>query len=106
MLSRLNKQLKKGVKVYDVKPVHVDSGLALTPKGMIEMSESGIPISAQTQSADNFTDGDNSPFVNLDPMQARGIDVVDVWDMQMNARKKLMNAHIKDIADYGNETKA
>jgi len=85
---------------YNPLYTEVSSGLALTPSQMLELSQSGIPVSSQMAN-DMFFDGDTSMRVHIDPLDRRGIDVVDAWNLQKSSRRKVMEAHNKDITDYG-----
>lgn len=87
-------------KSYNPPYTEVASGLALTPAQMLELSQSGIPVSSQ-MADDMFYDGDTSMRVHIDPLDRRGIDVVDAWNLQKSSRRKLMEAHNNDISDYG-----
>lgn len=78
----------------------VASGLALTPSHMLELSQSGIPVSSQ-MADDMFFDGDTSMRVHIDPLDRRGVDVVDAWNLQKSSRRKLMEAHNNDVSNYG-----
>lgn len=92
MKHLLDKFNSRGVRAYNGEVTHVQSNLAISPSTMLEMSQAGIPISAQMQDS-NFYDGDSSPSVSLDPLDARGIDINDAWNMQKDARKKISKAY-------------
>lgn len=73
--------------------------LAVTPSEMAQMTSRGIPITPANESL--FYDGDDaiSPSVALE--NRRGIDVVDVWNAEKDAKQKLSQARVNDIAKYG-----
>lgn len=68
----------------------VQSGLALTPAQVAEMTAAGVPISNPL--AMQFFDGYRT--LDFDPglLNRRGTDINDVWEHQMSARKKLKEA--------------
>lgn len=99
MFSRF-KTSSSRLRSYSPPYTEVSSGLALTPSQMLELSQSGIPVSSQMAN-DMFYDGDTSMRVHIDPLDRRGIDVVDAWNLQKSSRRKLMEAHNNDISDYG-----
>lgn len=98
MFSRF-KTISSRLRSYSPEFIAVSSGLALTPSQMLEMSQSGIPVSSQMAS-DLFYDGDTTMRVDIDPLDRRGVDVVDAWNLQKSSRKKLMEAHNRDVATY------
>ena len=73
-------------------------GLAVTPSQMARMTAQGIPISSQL--AENFVDGTSNPSFDIPIEQRRGIDVVQVWEAQKDARLKIINAHKADKQMY------
>lgn len=91
MKQLLKKFNSCGVRGYNAARTFVQSNLAVSPATMLELSQAGRPISAQMQDA-NFYDGDSSPAVRLDPLDARGIDINDAWNMERDSRKKLSKA--------------
>lgn len=68
----------------------VQPGLALTPREIAEMTRAGIPIS--NVNASQFFDGYRT--LDFDPglLSRRGTDITDVWNAQMDSRKKLSKA--------------
>lgn len=100
MKHLLSKHNKTSLRTYDHEVVAVRSHLSLTPSEMLAMSERGIPI-ASNMNPDDFVDGDESPFVNINPLDCRGIDIVDAWNLQKASRKKLLSARDTDIQNYG-----
>lgn len=69
----------------------VQNGLAVTPSQVLKMAESGIPASAQMNSA--MIDGHEGSdwVVPLD--ERRGIDIAQMWQESMNARNKFRKAY-------------
>ena len=71
---------------------NVTQGLAVTPAQMLEMTEAGVAISAfgldyDEGSLDTFAATAQVPLERI-----RGIDVVDVWEAQQNARYKILHS--------------
>lgn len=65
------------------------SGLAVTPQQMLDLSQQGVPINS-AQSSDNFDDGSlicGNPTLD----QMRGVDANQLWDaeykIKQNAQK-------------------
>lgn len=97
MLYQLTKFNSTPTRGYNIKEEYVQTGLAVTPSEMLQMAQSGVPISSQM--ADNlFYDGDTSMAVELDPLDQRGLDIVDVWNMQHDARKKIRKVMDSEIS--------
>ena len=75
----------------------VQSGLSLTPAEMWHMAEQGKPITSGMLSDDYFDDGLPSKDLKFDdgvPLERkRGIDVADVWQQSMSAKKKIKKGH-------------
>lgn len=85
---------------YHEKVQPSQSNLSLTPSDMMRSAQDGFPIASALPS-DLFFEGDESPAVQLDPLLARGIDVVDAWNLEQNSKKNLIRAKSKDIENYG-----
>lgn len=75
-------------------------GLSVSPSQMAQMSEKGIPITAQM--ADTFFDGVSNPSFDMPIEDLRGVDVNAVWNAQKDARKRIIDAHKADKAAYDN----
>lgn len=97
MKSRLNKPIRTA-HIVDDSFEPVVPNLAVTPAQMSQMAARGIPIAAQ--SLDSFVDGVSNPSYDLPIESQRGIDVVQVWDAQKSARKKIISAHQTDKVLY------
>ncbi|UPW41705.1 hypothetical protein [Peromfec virus RodF8_14] len=70
----------------------VQQGLAVTPAQMLEMNESKIAISSFGL---DYNEGTIDTYANHSDVpleRSRGIDVVDVWETQQNARYKFLRA--------------
>lgn len=101
MIKTIRQQKQKPLRVANVGTFqHVQSHLAVTPSEMNRMRESGIPISSQVDPT-KFYDGDSSSFVSIDPMLMRGVDILDAWNAEQNAKNRLANAHTNDVKVYG-----
>ncbi|UPW41680.1 hypothetical protein [Peromfec virus RodF8_21] len=85
---------------YDVEPVYVQSGLAVTPSEMMTLSQHGVPISSQVDES-LFYDGDSSFKVTIDPMLMRGVDINDAWNAEQDAKSRLAAAYSNDVKLYG-----
>lgn len=62
------------------------SGLAVTPQQMLDLSQQGVPINA-SQSSDNFDDGStlcDNPTLD----QMRGVDANQLWDAEYKIKNK------------------
>lgn len=69
----------------------VQSGLALTPAQIMQMSERGIPVT--TQNLDGmFFDGETRPSWDIPLDQQRGIDVATMWQRRKDLGLRLKNA--------------
>lgn len=68
----------------------VQPGLALTPSQINEMTRAGIPIS--NVNAMQFFDGYRTLDFQPGLLNRRGVDMIDAWEHQMDARKKLVDA--------------
>lgn len=77
--------------------IPVQDGLALTPAKLGELTEKGIPISAPMgmQFFDGYKDN-----VDFDPgiVWHRGVDIIDAWNVQEDARMALRKAHKAKMA--------
>lgn len=63
------------------------SGLAVTPRQMLELQQQGIPVSSQLAAA-VFSDGDfRLDFTPLLDTQ-RHVDICDLWEHRMTVRDK------------------
>lgn len=102
MIPRLNNH---SVRVKHVKlendETEVQSGLAVTPSQMLEMSQQGIPISPQ-----NLGLGYEEGVSALDfepPLQyKRGIDMNDLFEARENSKNKIKKA-ISDKSNFENQ---
>lgn len=79
---------------------HVTNNLSVTPSDMLTNSKLGVPISSQVDTS-NFYDGDTSFSMSIDPMLRRGVDIVDAWNSEMDAKSRLESARVKDVKLYG-----
>lgn len=80
--------------------IKTQEGLAYTPSQMNELRKKGIPISNMMVSDNCFDDGDSSGDMSYDPVLARGVNEIDAWNMECDAKKKFMSAHIRDVELY------
>lgn len=76
-------------------------GLAYTPSEMLSLAERGIPVNQANVGENNFYDGEINPSWSVPIERDRGVDIADVWQMQMESRSKMRNAHRLDIAKHG-----
>lgn len=71
-------------------------GLALTPHQMELMHSKGVPISTSNFDSQYF-DGDKSPSFDVPIDQQRGVDIAEVWNESVNARKKLSRRQSRKV---------
>lgn len=76
----------------------VQSGLAVTPSQMMEMTNAGVSISSAGL---NYFEGTENPSFDLPLDQRRGIDAADVWNAEKDAKKRLYQGNKNDVAMYG-----
>lgn len=76
-------------------------GLAYTPSEMLSLAERGIPVNQANAGENNFYDGELNPSWTVPIERDRGVDIADVWQMQMESRSKLNKAHRNDIRVHG-----
>lgn len=88
MINEIKKRSKSITGVYKEDVRYIQPSLSVTPSQMMEMSEHGIAISSQMNDK-MFYDGDNSYIVNVDPLDFRGVDINDAWNMSQDAKKKI-----------------
>lgn len=72
-----------------------------TPSEMASLAVQGIPISQQTIADSYFADGDFSESVVADPMLSRGYDMNDAFNDEMDAKSKILGAHLNEKRIYG-----
>ena len=78
----------------------VKNGLAVTPSQMYDMAKRGIPITTANQDM-QFYDGEINPSWELPLDKIRGVDIGELWQSSMDARRKFKQAYKDDIAKYG-----
>lgn len=67
-------------------------GLAVTPSEMLEMAEAGIPINS-VNAESFYDDGRRSAGVEPPIDRRRGVDIGDIWENDMDIRKKMRKLH-------------
>lgn len=90
----------KNSQIHSDTVIPVEEGLAYTPAQMNELRQRGLPIST-AMAAENFYDGDVSASVAVDPLETRGFEAIDAWNLEKTARSRLIGAHKKDVSIYG-----
>ena len=82
--------------------VHIKTveGLAYTPSQMNALRNKGIPISNMMVNDNLFDDGSSSGSMEYDPSLERGFNEVDAFNLSMDARKRLLKAHVDDKATF------
>lgn len=78
--------------------VYTEQNIAVTPSQIQQMVERGIPVSPSN--ASSFIDGVPNPSFDVPIEHRRGVDVVDVWDASQDAKRSLIQAHLKDKSNY------
>lgn len=94
MNTRQYRKLSSCIRIINTKLLEtesiVQSGLALTPSQMLNMTEQGRAISPQNLSPDYFTDsdftGENDFHVNIEEM--RGITPNKIWETEQDIKQK------------------
>lgn len=74
-------------KDYETEP---KSGLAYTPSDMARMHASGMPVNSANL-INSFCDGDKNPSFELPIERLRGVDIAEVWEASITAKKKIDN---------------
>ena len=74
----------------------VAPNLAITPSQMMELASHGVPVSLQN--AANFNDGQVNPPWDVPAERVRGVDMADLWQLQMSSRSKLKDAKAQAAA--------
>ncbi|UPW41724.1 hypothetical protein [Peromfec virus RodF8_9] len=91
---------QKSTTVKPCKSIRTEQGLAYTPSQMNQLRQKGIPISNMMVSESQFDDGTLSGSMDYDPLLARGVNEIDAWNMERQAKKNLMRAHKEDVATF------
>lgn len=74
-------------KDYEIEP---KSGLAYTPADMARMHSAGMPVNSANL-INSFCDGDKNPSFELPIERQRGVDIAEVWEASLIAKKKIDN---------------
>lgn len=82
------------------KQFECQQNLAYTPSQMNQLREKGIPISNMMVSEKLYDDGDSTGSMSFDPVLARGVNEIDAWNMEMEAKKNLLRGHLNDKAMF------
>lgn len=82
------------------KHIHTTQNLSYTPSQMNQLRQKGIPISNMLVNEELFFDGDNSGDMTIDPVLSRGFNEIDAWNLECDARKRLINAHKSEKSIY------
>lgn len=95
MLKKLFSR-QKPVKLCECKFIQTQQGLSYTPSQMNALRQKGIPISNMMVNESLFCDGDLSGDLSYDPVLARGVNEIDAWNMECDAKKNLLRGHKLD----------
>ena len=69
----------------------VKNGLSVTPSGMLDMAQKGIPITSQLN-GNSYDDG-VSELDFMPPLECtRGVDIADMWEARENLKSKVRDA--------------
>lgn len=79
----------------------VRPGLAVTPALVEQMTANGVAVSAQSSLP--FVDGDVNPSWDMPLYNYRGVDMVDLWSAQRDARDHIRNHHNANAKAFGTE---
>ncbi|WGL30921.1 hypothetical protein [Dipodfec virus UOA04_Rod_535] len=103
----MNKQLliaqRNNKVVYEpdnTSDMSVKQGLSMSPSDVAKMTARGLGVSSQINQ-ELFYDGDDSPSFYIPLERRRGVDVAEIWEAEQTAKKKLYQAHVKDVSMYG-----
>lgn len=77
----------------------VRNGLTTTPSAMLALAQDGIPIASQCETT--FHDGVENPSWDVPLESTRGVDIADLWTARQYVIRKARNAHLSDIAKFG-----
>lgn len=84
---------------YTVVDIPVQSGLALTPAKVKELTDKGIAVSTPMASPSDY-DGSSRPGdFTLDPMYSVDSDRNTLWEMSQTARQRILKARSKKAKD-------
>ena len=72
-------------KDYETAP---KSGLAYTPADMARMHAAGMPVNSANL-INSFCDGDKNPSFDIPFERKRGVDMAEIWETSVNAKKKV-----------------
>lgn len=99
MFSKI-KSHQNPVKLAKSNHIKVEQGLAYTPSQMNQLRQRGIPISNMMVSESQFDDGTLGGDMSYDPILARGINEINAWELEMQAKKNLLNGHKRDVETF------
>lgn len=102
---RLSKQLDRhDCKFVDDSPegFQTKQNLSMSPSQIASMTARGLAVSSSVDES-LFFDGTEETFAKVPIERIRGIDAAQVWEAQQTARKKMMTAHRRDVAEYGTD---
>lgn len=74
-------------------------GLAMTPSEVKNLADRGIPVTLPSPSTQPAESIDQGFFV--EPMFRRSVDVNDLWQLQNDTKRKIANAHKRDVSAFG-----
>ncbi|QXP45097.1 hypothetical protein [Microvirus mar53] len=100
MFSKLHSHQNPITLSEPAKHFKTQQGLAYTPSQMNELRNKGIPISNMMVSETLFVDGDLTGSMEYDPVLARGINEIDAWNMECEAKKNLLRGHKQDVESF------
>lgn len=67
----------------------VKAGLSVTPSQMMDLTQRGLSVSNSNNLL--FVDGVLEPSFDIPINERRGVDVNDVWNAQVDSRRKLID---------------
>ena len=70
-------------------------GLAYTPADMSRMHAAGMPVNSANL-INSFCDGDKNPSFDLPFERKRGVDMAEIWEESVQAKKRI-NAFSKKV---------
>lgn len=80
----------------------VQNGLGLTPKQMAELTNKGIPISANNLGL-SYQDGVQDSDFTVPMEHTRGVDLADLWNSAMDGKAKAKEVYHKVVGQKGEQ---
>lgn len=79
----------------------VQNGLSISPSKMAELTAKGVPVSVNNLGV-TYETGVDSLSYDVPPQYHRGVDLADLWNMEISSRNKIKKAY-NNLKQQGNE---